>query len=126
MRLFGLHIHRRDRPWDEAPPWAIELCEMMRLVINITETYTMATQATLARMQASVQANTDATKAAADALTHYAQTNADLTAQLKEAIANDDDAAISAAADALDKNNADLLAGVPATAAAVTANTPAA
>lgn len=86
----------------------------------------MATKETLARMNASVLANTDVVKAASEALTHFAQTNADLTKQLQEALANDDEPAVKAAADALEKNNADLLATVPTTASNILANTPSA
>lgn len=25
MRIFGHHFHKNDNPWDEAPPWAVEL-----------------------------------------------------------------------------------------------------
>lgn len=44
MRLFGHRHHRRDDPWAEAPPWAIELREMLGLVIDNQGTI-MATQA---------------------------------------------------------------------------------
>ena len=29
MRLFGQDFHHNDSPWDEAPPWAIELRELI-------------------------------------------------------------------------------------------------
>lgn len=86
----------------------------------------MATNETLQRLNANLKANTDATAAVKDALQHYAQSSADLTAQLQAAIANNDEAAISEAANQLAQNNADLLANVPAAAAAVVEGTPAA
>lgn len=88
--------------------------------------FEMATQATLDRLNADVAANTSATQAAALALAGFVKTVADLTAQLQAAIASDDEAAIKAAADALEANNTQLSAAVPTTAAAVAANTPAA
>jgi hypothetical protein len=33
MRIFGGHRHRNARPWDGAPPWAVELREMLGLVL---------------------------------------------------------------------------------------------
>lgn len=132
MRLFGLRFHRCDDPWDGAPPWAVELREMMSLVLNATrqlEKTEMASQDKLDQMKAVVAANTNATAAATDALNHYAQSNADLTKQLQDAIAASsasDDADVQAAIDALTANNTALTAAVPAVAAAVTVNTPAA
>jgi hypothetical protein len=86
----------------------------------------MATKADLDALNEQVQANSDATQAAAAALQGYVKTVADLTAQLQQAVAADDTAAIQAATQALQANNAVLQAAVPQTAAAVTANTPAA
>jgi hypothetical protein len=34
MELFGFHHHRNNDPWSNAPPWAVELREMVRLVLN--------------------------------------------------------------------------------------------
>ncbi len=132
MRLFGLHLHRCDDPWDGAPPWAVELRAMMELLLKETrqlETYEMATKENLDKMKAVVAANTNATAAATVALNHYAQSNADLTKQLQDAIAASDasdDEDVKAAIDALTANNTALTAAVPETATAVTANTPAA
>lgn len=83
----------------------------------------MASQQTLDALTAKVKANTDATQSAALALTGFVATVADLTAQLKAAIANDDDAAIKDVTAKLDANNATLTAAIPAVAAAVPANT---
>lgn len=84
----------------------------------------MADQATLDRLTADVKANTDATAAAAAALSGFVVTVADLTAKLQAAIAADDTAAIAAAADAIEANNVALSAAVPAVASAVVSNTP--
>jgi hypothetical protein len=88
--------------------------------------FDMATQANLDRLNAAVAADTSAVSAATKALTGFVQTVSDLTAQLQAAIASGDDAAVTAAATALEANNATLIAAVPATAAAVVASTPAA
>jgi hypothetical protein len=34
MELFGLHWHGEIDPWEEAPPWAIELREMVSLLLQ--------------------------------------------------------------------------------------------
>lgn len=126
MRLFGLHIHRCNYPWSEAPPWAVELREMVRLVLKLEfqqETEDMATKETLDRLTSDVKANTDAANAAKAALEGFVSTVADLTAKLQAAIEGGDEDAIKSAADAIEANNAALSAAIPAVAAAVPANT---
>lgn len=87
----------------------------------------MATVDTLARLQAELTENTDATSAVKTALETYAAANADLTQQLKDAIAaSADDDALQAIADQLDANNKALTDAAGATAKAATDNTPAA
>src|SRR5581483_3146437 len=129
MRIFARCFHGNDDPWNGAPPWAVELREMMGLVLKQDrrlETSDMATKEHLDALTAQVKANTDATAAAQAALTGYVATVSDLTAKLQAAIASDDDDAVKAAADAIAANNAVLTAATPAVAAAVTAGTPAA
>lgn len=126
MRPFGKHLHNCDNPWNEAPPWAVELGVMMGLLLNIQEIDNMATKATLDALTANVKANTDATASATLALTGFVKSTADLTKALQDAIANSeasDDPAVKAAADAIAANNASLTAAIPAVAAAVEANT---
>lgn len=131
-RVFGREEHGCDYPWAEAPPWAIELRNMMGLILKLDqqmEKDNMASKETLDALNATVAANTNATHAAAAALAGYAKSNADLTAELQAAIANSeasDDADVKAAIDAITANNAALAANVPAAAAAVVENTPAA
>lgn len=87
----------------------------------------MATAETLARLQAELTENTDATASVKTALETYAAANADLTQQLKDAIAaSADEDALKAIADQLDANNNALTAAAGATAKAATDNTPAA
>lgn len=123
MRLFGFHIHRCNRPWDEAPPYAIELREMLRLLINETEFENMATKEHLDALATQVSANTDAVASAKIALDGFVKSNEDLTKKLQAALASDDDAAVSAAVDAMVANNNTLRAAIPTVAAAVDANT---
>lgn len=123
MKLFGFHIHRNRFPWSEAPPWALELREMLRLLINETEFENMATKEHLDALAAQVAANTDATASAKLALEGFVKSNEDLTKQLQDALAKDDDAAVSAAVDAITANNNTLRAAIPQVAAAVPANT---
>lgn len=50
MRIFAQHHHNHPNPWDQAPPWAIELGFMVSLVIQNTEsimTVSPEVQATL-------------------------------------------------------------------------------
>lgn len=126
MRIFGHEFHFCDRPWDQAPPWAIELREMMGLLMRQEGIDSMATKEHLDALNAQVAANTSAVNSARAALDGYVKTVSDLTAQLQAALANDDDDAVKAAADALAANNATLSASAGATAAAVVANTQAA
>lgn len=37
MKLFGQHHHGCENPWDEAPPWAVELGFMVSLVLEKME-----------------------------------------------------------------------------------------
>jgi len=124
--LFGRGIHQRKNPWDDAPPWAIELGAIMFIILKQQERRFMATQAELDRLNAAVTADTNAVSAATKALTGFQATVADLTQKLQDAIASGDSAAITKAADDLEANNAALAAATPATAAAIVAGTPAA
>src|SRR5262245_9226833 len=72
---------------------------------NNIEDQIMSQQATLDELQEKIRINTNVVSAATDALTHYAQTTAELTEQLKQAMANDDEAQIQSAIEALDANN---------------------
>ena len=85
----------------------------------------MATQETLDRLTADVTANTNATQAAAQALSGYVATIAELTKKLQDALSASgvDDPTVVAAAAALEANTAALTAAVPTVAAAVEANT---
>lgn len=128
---FFLNISRAE--WDSLFAQVIglrrDMYSLRRAVDALTLTdqeNAMATQAELDDLNAQVTANTNATQAAAAALAGFVKTVADLTAQLEAAVASNDSPAIQAATAALKANNDALAAAVPATATAVTANTPAA
>jgi hypothetical protein len=121
MRSSERSLHRIERKLDLVLALLIQ-------VLRQEGRHDMATQETLDKLTASVAENTDATAAAALALTGFIQTTADLTAALKAAMdkAGVDDPTVLAAVAAIDSNNGALRAAVPAVAAAVTDNTPAA
>lgn len=98
----------------------------LRTELRAEKEIIMATQDEIDALNVQVTANTNATQAAAAALTGFVKTVADLTAKLEAAVASNDSSAIQAATAALKANNDALTAAVPATATAVTANTPAA
>lgn len=74
-------------------------------------------------LKSKVQANTDAVSAAQTALQGFVDITTKLTQELKDAIAQDNSAAIKEASDALDANNSQLLAAIPPMATAIMANT---
>lgn len=37
MKVFGRHHHKCENPWEEAPPWAVELGYVMGLILGNTE-----------------------------------------------------------------------------------------
>jgi hypothetical protein len=56
MRVFGHHHHHHQNPWEQAPPWAIELGIMVSLLIENTESLMIdlsALQAVATRLDAS-------------------------------------------------------------------------
>src|ERR1035437_6141881 len=109
MQPYGYDHHHHDNPLDGASPAVIEIYHMLAHIINNQEKFVMATQVQLDQLTADVKANTDATAAASAALTGFVATVSDLTAKLQAAIAASAsavDPAITAAATALEANNA--------------------
>ena len=92
-------------------------------LINIVTGANMATKETLDRLTADVAADKDAVSAATKALNGFVATVAELSKKLQDALASDDEAAVKAAADAIEQNTADLKAATPAVAQAIDANT---
>ena len=85
-------------------------------------------RAQLDRLLKATRDNTDATQAAANALSAYVTSNAELTAKLKAALENVDDdseemTAVLEAANAIEANNETLKSHIPQVATAITDNT---
>ena len=83
----------------------------------------MAEQDEINNLMAKVQANTDAVQSAQTAMQGFVEITQKLTDELNAAVAQDNSAAIKAAADALAANNDQLLAAIPPMAQAIKANT---
>lgn len=116
MNLFGHRHHRCDDPWEQAPPWAIELREMLSLVLRKEDMIMTIESDALDKAEAAAKANSDADDAAEKLLISISAMVADLkNHQTDPATAT----RIQALADALGQRSAQL-------SAAVVANTPAA
>ena len=37
MKIFGLHIHKHSNPWNEVPPWVIELRLGQEILMSVTD-----------------------------------------------------------------------------------------
>lgn len=80
MRLFGFRHHNCQNPWDEAPPWAVELREMLSLIIINEEMIMSAIDDQLTQAEAAAKANSDADDAAEALLVTISKMVADLKA----------------------------------------------
>lgn len=120
MRLFALHIHGCDSPWDMAHPREIELYEMLSLVLKNQEKIMIDTKAILAAVAEERTEN-----ASLRALV-VAQNKviSDTASQLKDALAANDPAALAQVQTDLDQAAADLSTDNAATKDAIAANTP--
>lgn len=83
----------------------------------------MAEKDEINNLMAKVQQNTDAVQSAQTAMQGFVEITQKLTDELNNAVAEDNSAAIKAAADALSANNDQLLAAIPPMAQAIKANT---
>jgi hypothetical protein len=90
---------------------------------NRLEIAEMADKATVDRLVAKVRENTDLVQSVKLALEGYALSVSDLTKKLQDAIESGDQVAIAAAGDALEANNAVMIAAIPTVAGAVPENT---
>lgn len=86
MRIFGHHFHKNDNPWDEAPPWAVELRQIGLIILENQEKQ----MSDLAKLSADVDALTAAVATTATVLTGL---SADIAA-LKAAVPPDNQAAV--------------------------------
>jgi hypothetical protein len=80
MGLFGFSYHRCDDPWDRAPPWAVELREMLSLILQREEYIMSQLTDALDQAEAAAKANSDADDAAEKLLLAIAKQIADLKA----------------------------------------------
>src|SRR5450759_1654040 len=102
MRLFGFPYHESDDPWDEAPAWAIELREMMALVLKTERRmeHTMALDFT--KMNDAVTKQTTVDNSVLQFSIDMSAKITDLSAQLAAAIAANDPVAQAAVQTQLD------------------------
>ena len=122
FRLFAHHHHKTSNPWASAPPWALELREMIGLVLQSsarTEKRDVNMSVTLDKATASLAGLTNA----ADAIEKVVDT-------LAEEIRNvTDDPAVLAVLDQVDAKSAEIvakaLANTPAVSDIATASNPA-
>jgi len=80
MKLFGYHHHHCDSPWAEAPPWAIEVREMLSLIIQKEDTIMSAIEDALTQAEAAAKSNSDAEDSVEALLTTLSKQIADLKA----------------------------------------------
>lgn len=123
--MFGRSRHENENPWRYAPPWAIELREMLRIIIGKESTLMVD----YTKLQADITAQTSVLQSLVvgvqgmhDVNVAEAQQVADLKAAL--AAAGVTDAAVQATVDAIDQSVQNNTAIAAALIPAVTANTP--
>lgn len=116
MKLFAFHHHNRHSPWEQAPPWALELREMLSLVLQKEDLIMTIESDALDKAEAAAKSNSDADDAAETLLLSISSMVADLkNHQTDPATAT----RIQALSDAINARASKL-------SAAVVANTPAA
>src|SRR5258708_3851777 len=120
MHVFGRHYHNQETPWDQAPPWAIELGLMVSRLLGNTESIMIDTSKIIAAVAAE-RTKVDSLIALANG---QSVTMKDLSAQLAAAIATGDPAALAQVQADLDKASSDLDTETAAVTAAIAANTP--
>ena len=121
MKLFGFEHHQNERPWDEAPHWAIELREIGLAILLQQETIMIDTTRILAAV-ARERTEAASLRALNDAKDKII---ADTAAALKAAMdAGSDPGALAKVQADLDKAATDLDTDSDAADAAIKANAP--
>ena len=123
MQIFAKYHHHSEKPWDSAPAWALELREMLSLILQ-KENLIMVDYA---KLTADITAQTTVLESVVVGVQGLNASNATLAAQvatLQAAVAANGDPALQAAADALDQTVQANTALVANLIPAVTANTP--
>lgn len=78
MRLFAFYRHNHLSPWEQAPPWALELREMLSLVLRKEDLIMSIESDALDKAEAAAKANSDADDAAENLLLSISGMVADL------------------------------------------------
>jgi hypothetical protein len=102
FRIFGYPYHESGDPWDEAPPWAIELREMMALVLRTERRMESEMALDFTKMIAAAAAQSTVTNGVLQTLQDLGAKVTDLSAQLAAALAANDPVAAQAVQDQLD------------------------
>jgi hypothetical protein len=102
MRIFGYNYHQSDDPWDEAPAWAIELRELMVLVLRTERRMESEMALDFTKMVAAAAAQATVTNSTLQALQDLNAKIKDISQQLADALAANDPVAAKAAQDQLD------------------------
>jgi hypothetical protein len=123
MELFGLHIHHKIDPWQTAPAWALELREMLSLLLVRTEIITGNTETIMSALDDALTQAETAAKANSDAEDAVETLLTTLSTQIANLKTTGTDPATIARIQALATA---LTAKASTLAAAVVANTPAA
>lgn len=118
MKVYGHHHHQCENPWNEAPPWAVELGFIVGLVLGNTENIMAVSQEVqdaldLVRQTKSLVASVDAGIKVNNTLI------TDLQAQIAalqagQVLSADDKAALAETAQDLKDVNAQLATDIPA------------
>ena len=123
MKLFALNHHHCETPWDSAPPYALELREMLSLILQ-KENILMVDYT---KLTADITAQTTVLQSVVVGVQGLNAANATLATQvatLQAAVTAKGDPALQAAADAVDATVQANTALVANLIPAVTANTP--
>ena len=102
MRIFGYSYHESEDPWAEAPLWAIELREMMALLLRTERRMESEMALDFTKMIAAAAAQSTVTNGVLQTLQDLGAKITDLSAQLAAALAANDPVAAKAVQDQLD------------------------
>lgn len=110
MKIFAHDHHRSENPWHQAPPWALELREMLRLILKLNLRMESEMAFDFTKMAAAATKQQGVTNSVLQYLADQSVVLTDIRKQLADAIAANDPAAMAAAQKQLD----DFAAGVDA------------
>ncbi len=102
MRVFGFPYHQSEDPWDEAPAWALELREMMALILKTERRMENTMALDFTKMNTAITAQTTIDNSVLQYSIDMSAKVSDLSTQLKAAIAANDPVAQAAVQTQLD------------------------